>query len=252
MQALFKVFKSSNLLRTIFAITTKPQMQSRPIGINGCEIFRCFAKKKIKSTKKDKNENEKKVLREEFQGVNDDSLILEMKTKLTAYEAACDEELSKIKIAHADKSMFDNTRVRVHKNVLQLSEISTISVKSFNQIQVNVHDSNIIDEIMKSLNKEVKDINCEIQGKNIIITLSGSDFDIKGGVQKQVKAIIDSSIKAIRDDRREILGKCKKMGKIISKDDEKRTEKQLDELAQKTIADIMKKQKKKLDEISNH
>lgn len=159
--------------------------------------------------------------------------VKEAETKLDGIIDHLREELKKLRTGRASVSMLDNVTVEVYGQEMKLPHLATLTVLDAQMIQVAPFDPNNLDAISAAIREDQSlSLNPADDGKVIRLPIPPMTQERRLDVVKQLKAKQEDANVAMRNVRHEVLNTAKQQvkDKEISEDDEKRVEKELNEL----------------------
>ena len=178
--------------------------------------------------------------------------INEAKPKLDAIVEHLNEELKKLRTGRASASMLDNVTVEVYGQEMKLAHVATITVLDAQMIQVSPFDPTNLDAISASIRDDQSlGLNPADDGKVIRLPIPPMTQERRQDVVKQLKSKQEDANVAMRNVRHDVLNTAKQQvkDKEISEDDEKRIEKELNELLdefKKTIESVVAEKESEL------
>jgi ribosome recycling factor len=155
------------------------------------------------------------------------------------------EELSHIRTGRASSALVENIKVEYYGIPTPLKEIANISIPEADLIVIQPWDKNCVNDVEKAIWKEDIGLTPNNDGNVIRLSIPPMTEERRKEMAKIVKKETESSKVAIRNVRREINDKIKKMEKDseISEDQSKELFKEIQELTDnytKKIDDIYK------------
>jgi ribosome recycling factor len=155
------------------------------------------------------------------------------------------EELSHIRTGRASSALVENIKVEYYGVPTSLKEIANISIPEADLIVIQPWDKNCVNDVEKAIWKEDLGLTPNNDGTVIRLSIPPMTEERRKEIAKIVKKETESSKVAIRNVRREINDKIKKMEKDseISEDESKELFKEIQELTDnyiKKIDDIYK------------
>lgn len=153
---------------------------------------------------------------------------------------AIKEELSHIRTGRASSSLVENIKVEYYGVPTPLKEIANISIPEADLIVIQAWDKNCVNDIEKAIWKEDLGLTPNNDGTVIRLSIPPMTEERRREIAKIVKKETESSKVAIRNVRREINDKIKKMEKDseISEDQSKELLKEIQELTDHYIGKI--------------
>lgn len=164
------------------------------------------------------------------------------------------KELSKIRTGKATPALLEGIFINYYEVKTPLAQVSTVSTPEPRSIVIQPWDKTIISEIEKEILKANIGLTPSSDGNVIRISVPPLTEERRHDIVKTLKKLAEDNRVSIRQIRRETLEKLKVMKKDgkIPEDDEKRLEKDLQNLTDKIIAeldDLLSKKEKEILEL---
>ena len=159
--------------------------------------------------------------------------IAQGKTKLNGIVDHLNEELKKLRTGRANASMLENVKATVYGQPTPLAHIGTITVLDAQMLQISPFDPNNLDAISAGIRDDVSlGLNPSDDGKVVRVPIPAMTQERRLEVVKQLKAKLEDANVASRNVRHDVLNglKAQVKDKEISEDEEKRAEKELNEM----------------------
>ena len=152
------------------------------------------------------------------------------------------KEISTLRTGRANANMLDTIKVDVYGQLMPISQLATISVPEARLISIQVWDKANINLIESSILKSELGINPQIDGQMIRLRIPDLTEERRKDLIKILKNMGEKGKVAVRNIRREANEDIKKKlkDKIISEDDNKNFEKNIQKLTDKNIENIEK------------
>ena len=152
------------------------------------------------------------------------------------------KDISTLRTGRANPNMLDMVKVDVYGQSMPIDQLATISVPEARLISIQVWDKSNISLIDSAIQKSELGINPQIDGQIIRLRIPDLTEERRKDLIKILKNIGEKGKVSIRNIRREANDELKKLlkSKNISEDDEKKFE--------KNIQNITDEQIKKIDE----
>ena len=152
------------------------------------------------------------------------------------------KETTTLRTGRANTSMLDTIKVDVYGQLMPIEQLATISVPEARLISIQVWDKSNITLIESALQKSELGINPQIDGQIIRLRIPDLTEERRKDLIKVLKNMGEKYKVAIRNIRREANEDLKKKlkDKIISGDDNKNFEKNIQKLTDTNIEDIEK------------
>ena len=162
------------------------------------------------------------------------------------------KDISTLRTGRANTNMLDTIRVDVYGQILPIDQVGTISVPEARLISIQVWDKANTNLIENAIQKSELGINPQIDGQIIRLRIPDLTEERRKDLIKVLKNMGEKGKIAIRNIRREANEDLKKKlkDKIISEDDNKNFEKNIQKLTDNNIENIEKIISEKEKEIS--
>tara|TARA_B100000989_G_C19275986_1_gene358235 strand:- start:27 stop:578 length:552 start_codon:yes stop_codon:yes gene_type:complete len=146
-------------------------------------------------------------------------------------------ELSSLRTGRANANMLDLVKVDVYGQKMPINQLGTITIPEPRMINIQVWDLNNVNLIDSSVKKSELGLNPQIDGQLIRIPIPDLSEERRNEMKKMVKTMGEKCKISIRNIRREAKDNLKNLlkKKEISEDDEKKNEKEIQELTDKHI-----------------
>lgn len=151
----------------------------------------------------------------------DEALLKELKEHMDKSIQALNKDLNGIRTGRASINLLDSVKVDYYGTLTPLNQISTVSTPESRLITIQPWDSNIIETIEKAIQKSELGLNPMSDGKIIRISIPNLSEERRKELVKVVKKMVEDYKVVLRNQRRNINEKLKKMKKEkeISEDD---------------------------------
>ena len=152
------------------------------------------------------------------------------------------KEISALRTGRANSSMLDIVKIDVYGQLMPINQLATVSVPEARLITIQVWDKSNVSLIDSAIQKSELGINPQIDGQIIRIRIPDLTEERRKELIKVLKSMGEKSKVAIRNIRREANEELKKnlKDKIISEDDNKNFEKNIQKLTDANIENIDK------------
>ena len=153
------------------------------------------------------------------------------------------KELSSLRTGRANASMLDLIKVDVYGQKMPINQLATISVPEARTINVQVWDINNISLIDSAIRKSELGLNPMIDGQLMRLPIPDLNEERRLELSKIIKTMGEKCKISIRNIRREANDELKKLlkSKDISEDDEKKFEKNIQNITDENIKSIEEK-----------
>ena len=159
------------------------------------------------------------------------------KDKMTKTIDLFSKELSSLRTGRANASMLDLIKVDVYGQKMPINQLATITVPEPRTINVQVWDLNNVTLIDSAIKKSELGLNPQIDGQLMRLPIPDLNEERRSELKKIIKSTGEKCKVSIRNIRREANDELKKLLKTkeISEDDEKKAEKDVQNITDKNI-----------------
>ena len=161
------------------------------------------------------------------------------------------KELTSLRTGRANASMLDLVKVDVYGQAMPLNQVSSITTPDARTINIQVWDLNNVPLVDSAIKKSELGLNPQIDGQLIRLPVPDLNEERRVEIKKVIKSIGEKCKVSIRNIRREANDDLKNLvkNKEISEDDEKKSEKIIQNFTDEHIKLIDKKVEVKEKEI---
>ncbi|OPY78598.1 MAG: Ribosome-recycling factor [Syntrophorhabdus sp. PtaU1.Bin153] len=148
-------------------------------------------------------------------------IIDELEDKLQKSLGALKKDLSKVRTGVASMSLIEDIKVTYYNQPTPLNQVATIAVPDSRTISIQPWDSTVVIEIEKAIQKSDLGVNPMSDGKTIRLSFPKLTEERRRELTKLGSKMLEGTRVAMRNVRREVNEKLKKMekDKLLSKDD---------------------------------
>lgn len=173
--------------------------------------------------------------------MDDSKLVDKLKAQLLEQVEYYKEELKSISVGRATTSLIDNLRIEVYGQVLPLKGLASIVVADPQNLFVNAWDPQNLTAIEKELS-ESTDLTITNLGDKLKLTVPLVTEEFRNNTIKRVTQKQEETMIASRNIRQKILNQLKQdnKDKLITDDQLKQAEKEINELLNKFKSDVEK------------
>jgi len=170
-----------------------------------------------------------------------------MKTSIQLIE----EELSGVRTGKASSALLDSIKVDYYGSMVPLKQVANIAVPDTKLITIQPWEKPLVGEIVKAIQSSSLGLNPQSDGNFIRIPLPPLTEERRQELVKTVKHMVEESKIAVRNIRRDSNDKLKKLEKDhgISEDEYHRYHKEIQDLTDRSIAELDTVAEKKEKEI---
>ncbi len=169
-----------------------------------------------------------------------DDILKDTEGKMGKAVDALEKDLSGVRTGRASARLVDHVKVDYYGAPTPLSQVASISVPEARMIVIQPWDKSVVPTIEKAILKSDLGLNPSTQGNVIRLQIPELTEERRKDLVKVVKRKVEDGRISVRNIRRGALEKLREMkkDKEISEDDEKRAEKQLQEITDKFIGSV--------------
>lgn len=169
-----------------------------------------------------------------------DKIFQETKQRMQAQLEHLHEELRSIRAGRATSALLEPVIVEVYGSEMRLKEVASITTPEPRQLVVTPFDTANVQHVAKSIDKANLGVRAIVEGKSVRVMFPELTQDrrkqlIGQAHEKREKCKV--AIRNVRRDQNETAKKKKGSGEI-TEDDQKRLEKQIQELTDKSCKDV--------------
>tara|TARA_Y100000591_G_scaffold181786_1_gene156996 strand:- start:1323 stop:1874 length:552 start_codon:yes stop_codon:yes gene_type:complete len=161
------------------------------------------------------------------------------------------KELSSLRTGRANASMLDLIKVDVYGQQMPINQIGSITTPEPRMINIQVWDQNNVNLIDAAIKKSELGLNPQIDGQLIRLPIPELNEERRTEIKKMIKSMGEKCKVSIRNVRREANEELKKLlkSKEIGEDEEKSSEKNVQNITDKHISIVDDKVSSKEKEI---
>ncbi|MDA9634982.1 ribosome recycling factor [Candidatus Pelagibacter sp.] len=161
------------------------------------------------------------------------------------------KELTSLRTGRANAAMLDLVKVDVYGQAMPLSQVSSITTPDSRTINIQVWDFNNVQLVDSAIKKSELGLNPLIDGQLIRLPVPDLNEERRMEIKKLIKSMGEKCKISIRNIRREANDELKNLmkEKVISEDDDKKSEKLVQEFTDEHIKIIDQKVEAKEKEI---
>ena len=147
------------------------------------------------------------------------------------------KELNSLRTGRANANMLDTIKVDVYGQKIHINQLATITVPEPRTINVQVWDLNNVSLIDSAIKKSELGLNPQIDGQLMRLPIPDLNEERRTDLKKIIKSTGEKCKVSIRNIRREANDELKKLlkEKKISEDDEKKAEKNIQNITDTNI-----------------
>jgi len=169
-----------------------------------------------------------------------DDILLEAEDKMQKTEHVVQHEFSGVRTGKASPALVENILVDVYGSQMRIRELAGITVPEPRMIMIQPWDAATVHPIEKAIQKSNLGLNPAVDKRFIRIALPELSQERRVEFTKVVKQMAESGRVAVRHVRRDAIEHLKKESKdgLITEDELKHTEKEVQKLTDQYIAKI--------------
>lgn len=159
-----------------------------------------------------------------------------MKKSIAAYQA----ELDSVRVGRANANVLNKITVDYYGSPTQISAVAQVTTPDARTLAIQPWDASTLKAIEKAILMSDLGINPQNDGKVIRLTFPALTEDRRKELSKQVAKMGEDAKVAIRNIRRDAIDKCKDMKKKseMTEDEQKSSEKTVQDLTDKYIKEL--------------
>ena len=148
----------------------------------------------------------------------------DMQTRVAKTIESLKKDFAGLRTGRASTALLDNIMVDAYGSMVPINQVGTVGVPEARMLSVNVWDKNLMKHVEKAIRESSLGLNPMNDGVQIRIPLPPLSEERRMELSKIAGKYTEESKVAVRNIRRDILDKIKKMknDNEISEDDEKR------------------------------
>lgn len=172
--------------------------------------------------------------------IND--VTTDAKTRMARSIDALRQELSKLRTGRAHPSLLDHVRVSYYGSEMPLNQVANVSVQDARTLGVAPYDKGMVSAIEKAIRDSDLGLNPVSAGNLIRVPLPALTEERRKDLIKVVRHEAEAARVAIRNVRREANHALKELvkEKVVSEDQERRAEDEVQKLTDRFVAEVDK------------
>lgn len=149
-------------------------------------------------------------------------------------------DLRKLRTGRAHPSLVEHLKVDYYGSDVPLSQVANIAIEDARTITITPWEKTMVQVIEKAIHKSDLGLTPMTAGTVIRVPLPALTEERRRDLMKVVRQDAESARVSVRNVRRDVLGEVKEAlkEKLISQDDEKRAETEIQKLTDKYVAEI--------------
>ena len=151
-------------------------------------------------------------------------------------------DLKKLRTGRAHPSLIEHLKVDYYGSDVPLQQVANISVEDARTLVVSPWEKQMVQAIEKAIHKSDLGLNPMTAGTVIRIPMPALTEERRKDITKVLRQDAEGARVAVRNVRRDVMSDIKDLlkEKLISQDDEKRAETEIQKLTDQNVADIEK------------
>jgi ribosome recycling factor len=149
-------------------------------------------------------------------------------------------DLKKLRTGRAHPSLIEHLKVDYYGSEVPLQQVANIAVEDGRTLVVSPWEKSVVQAIEKAIHKSDLGLTPMTAGTVIRIPLPPLTEERRRDITKVLRQDAENARVSVRNVRRDIMGDIKEMlkEKLVSQDDERRAEAEVQKLTDKHVADI--------------
>ena len=169
-----------------------------------------------------------------------DDVHKELAVSIGKAHEALKRDLSKLRAGRANASLLDGIRVDYYGTATPLAQMAHVNVPEPRMLTVKPWDKSVMKAVEKALRESELGLNPQPDGDLIRIPLPPLTEERRRDITKVVRGDAENARVAVRNVRRDVLQDVKEAlkEKMISQDEEKKAQEEIQKLTDKHVAEI--------------
>jgi len=149
-------------------------------------------------------------------------------------------DMKKLRTGRAHPSLIEHLKVDYYGSEVPLQQVASIGVEEGRTLVVSPWEKSVVQAIEKAIHKSDLGLNPSTAGTVIRISMPPLTEERRRDLTKVVRHDAENARVAVRNVRRDVMADIKEMlkEKLLSQDDERRAETEVQKLTDKHVADI--------------
>jgi len=149
-------------------------------------------------------------------------------------------DLKKLRTGRAHPSLIEHLRVDYYGSEVPLQQVASISVEDGRTLVVSPWEKTVVQAIEKAIHKSDLGLNPMTAGTIIRIPMPPLTEERRRDITKVLRHDAENARVAVRNVRRDVMNDIKELlkEKLVSQDDERRAEVEVQKLTDKYVADV--------------
>jgi ribosome recycling factor len=169
-----------------------------------------------------------------------DDIKKDARERMTKCVQTFQSDMKKLRTGRAHPSLIEHLKVDYYGNDTPLNQVANIAVEDGRTLVVSPWEKSMVQAIEKAIHKSDLGLNPMTAGTVIRIPMPALTEERRRDITKVLRQDAEGARVAVRNVRRDVMNDIKDLlkEKLISQDDEKRAEVEVQKLTDKHIADI--------------
>jgi len=169
-----------------------------------------------------------------------DDIKKDARERMTKCVQTFQADMRKLRTGRAHPSLIEHLKVDYYGNDTPLNQVANIAVEDGRTLVVSPWEKTMVQAIEKAIHKSDLGLNPMTAGTIIRIPMPALTEERRRDITKILGKDAEAARVAVRNVRRDVMGDIKDLlkEKLISQDDEKRAEVEIQKLTDKHVADI--------------
>ncbi|KAK9832913.1 hypothetical protein WJX74_001618 [Apatococcus lobatus] len=145
------------------------------------------------------------------------------------------DSLSTLRVGRASPGLLDHIKVDAYGEKVPFKSLAACTVREAQLLAVTAFDPGTVDSIAKAITAAPLGLNPRVDGTDILVPVPRPDKQAVKGMNKLIQGQAESTKQAVRRLRKGAMDECKR---LKSKDDQRRQEKQVQEMTDSYISQV--------------
>ena len=164
-------------------------------------------------------------------------VLEELEDKLAKTISALKKDLTKLRTGVASATVLDDIKLNYYNQPTPLNQVATVSVPDSRTIMIQPWETSVIGEIERAIQKSDLGVNPVSDGKQIRLSFPKLTEERRKELTKLGGKMLEATKVAVRNVRRDINEKLKKMekDKVVSQDDARKQQEDVQKMTDRYI-----------------
>jgi ribosome recycling factor len=169
-----------------------------------------------------------------------DDLKKDARERMTKCVQNFQSDLKKLRTGRAHPSLIEHLRVDYYGSEVPLQQVASISVEDGRTLVVSPWEKTVVQAIEKAIHRSDLGLNPMTAGTIIRIPMPPLTEERRRDITKLLRHDAENARVAVRNVRRDVMNDIKELlkEKLVSQDDERRAEAEVQKLTDKYVADV--------------